>query len=546
MTAKGGADGATVAAIGAFALIVAALLYLVTHEHLGVSADGIVYLDGARSLADGLGFTTLSYGPGRAYIVHFPPGYSAALALIAWVTGMGMYRAAGVFGIVTAVALVCSAGAITLRWTRSRGAAAVAAGIVGLHPVLLDLYAMPRSEPLYLLAVIWSVHFLARYLTERGAIWLLGASLLAAAAALTRFVGLAAAALLPFAIMALGRAPWRTRVAHAVGAFVVAVAPLALWVARLSGMGPPPRTMAWHPEPLRAEAQHLVLWTLAWPAPPLAQLPAGFWLVLLKAVAPALIAMGAAAWGVLALRRVRSRGLPREGSDALALLWLVHAAGYLAFVILSLMLADAATPLNDRILAPTFLSLSLAAVAAFPALLREDAGRTTRLLRGASAASVALIAAGGVLWAVGHLRHGGPGWDVGRYGRAPVLSAVGRIPERATIYTTRPDVVYAATGRQAVRLPALFDPYSHEALAFEARLDSLRRTLCCGSVVVLFKSGPQGPYDPGLPRRPYDPADSVVQQRLGLTLARADSFARLYVLPAPDTAEARPGRRPAR
>ncbi len=542
MTAKGGTDWATGAGISAFAILVVVLLYAVTRGHLGVSSDGIVYLDGARSLADGLGFTTLSYGPGRATITHFPPGYSAVVALIGSTAGVGMYRAAGLLGLLTAAALVLSAGAVALRWTGSRPAAAIAAGVVGLHPVLLDLYAMPRSEPLYLLALLWSVHGLARYLTEQRTIWLLAASLLAAAAALTRFVGLAAAALLPFAVLALGRSPWRTRLAHALAAFLVAIAPLALWVAlREAGS---PRSLAWHPEPLRAEAQHLVLWITAWPVPPLAQLPAGFWLAALKVIAPVLTATGAAAWAVLALRRARSRGLPRDGSDALALLWLVHGAGYFAFVILSLMLADAATPLNDRILAPTFLSLTLAAGTAFPALLREDAGRAARLLRGAVVVSVALIGTGGALWAVGHLRSGGPGWDVGRYGRGPVLSEVARLPAEASIYTTRPDVVYAATGRQAMRLPGLFDPYSRRTTGLEGELDSLRRTLCCGSVVVLFKSGPQGPYDPGLPRRPYDPADSVVQQRLGLTLARADSFARLYVLPDPDTAAARPGRAP--
>ncbi len=545
MTREGGTARATWAVIVAFAILVATLLLAVTRGHLGVSSDGIVYLDGARSLADGLGFTTLSYGPGRASVTHFPPGYSAVIALVGSTLGVGMYRAAGLLGIATAAALVLSAGAIVLRWTGSRTAAAIAAGVVGLHPVLLDLYAMPRSEPLYLLALVWSVEFLARYLTTRRTAWLLAAALLAAAAALTRFVGLAAAALLPFAVLALARRPWPARLAHATLAFAMALAPLAWWLAQVREVGAP-RTIAWHPEPLRAEAQHLVLWTTAWPVPPLAQLPTGWWLSVLKALAPALIATGLAAWGALALRRIRAHGVPRDGAGVLSVLWLVHGAGYFAFVLLSLMLADAATPLNDRILAPTFLSLTFASLTGFPALLREDPGRAARVLRAATATSVGFIAAGGALWAAGHLRHGGPGWNVGRYGRGPVLSAVARLPEGANIYTTRPDVVYAATGRQAARLPGLFDPYSHRRTGVEARLDSLRRTLCCGSVVVLFRSGPQGPYDPGLPRRPYDPADSIVQARLGLKLAQMDSFARLYVLPEPDTTAARPAAAPSR
>lgn len=160
------------------------------------------------------------------------PGYRFRRVLmgwVAWVAGRGQpTRVLGVFAWINVLSWLALAG-LLLRWVRPTGLdglARWAACLLGLGTVASVTHAMPDLPATVLILA-------AVALLERGHTLGAGASL--ALAALTRETALLAGILRPDGIGG-GLREWRARIVFG----LVAIAPLALWMAYLKTLGYPP------------------------------------------------------------------------------------------------------------------------------------------------------------------------------------------------------------------------------------------------------------------------------------------------------------------
>ena len=111
---------------------------------IGLTPDSVVYVTGARSFADGHGYTRA----GTA-ITDFPPGYSATLSLAERI-GVDATDAARVLSVVAFLATVLLGYVLLRRHVRSQSVRLAATVVIGCSAVLLDVYEKALSEHLFL------------------------------------------------------------------------------------------------------------------------------------------------------------------------------------------------------------------------------------------------------------------------------------------------------------------------------------------------------------------------------------------------------------
>ena len=190
----------------------------------GFTADSAWYVATARTLARGEGFTAHAAQP----FVNWPPLFPLTLALPA---------AAGVDALVAArwlnalaIAAVVTLGCVRIdRCIDDPVVRTAAVTSMALAVPLIGAGAMVWSEPLFLVLAMLAIWCLETRSDDwRGA---LVAGVLVGLATSTRYVGVV---LVAVGVVALIRAPGsvRARLGRAAGFSVVALTPLALWLAR--------------------------------------------------------------------------------------------------------------------------------------------------------------------------------------------------------------------------------------------------------------------------------------------------------------------------
>lgn len=321
--------------------------------------DALAYLGAGTSLAHGHGLRVPSSGwasiDTTAPLVHFPPGFSTAIAL-GTLTGATPVTAArfveGAAAAVTAAALVLAADAAA-----GVVASIAAIGIAAFTPAFVIVHAGVLSEPLFLAILAL---FTWRLSSERRGndlkrTLVLGA--LAAAATLVRYAG--ASLLMAVVLEAWWSVdgPWRaTLVQRARRAFVAAelpVAVLALWVITRphSEDAEKIREVGVYTQGLGATLLAGAQTFERWFAPGTGAEPATT--IAAVAVLGAIVALV-----IRTLRAMFSGNMP-AGELRSHRATAIVLVSYACVVGASRLLADPGIPLDERILAPVFLLLSL-------------------------------------------------------------------------------------------------------------------------------------------------------------------------------------------
>jgi hypothetical protein len=161
---------------------------------------------------------------------------------------------------------------------------------------------------------------------------------------------------------------------------------------------------------------------------------------------------------------------------------------YALFLLASISLLDANTPLDDRILAPLYLAgLGLAV------FLLAEAWRLAQSRRGLRVVlAVAVIGlAAASLFQSARLAAAGYQQGIGFYSRAwqqsEVLGVVRALPGGLVIYANAPEAIWLHTGRPALRIPRQFDASQQAANPeFAAELARMAASLEAGGRVVYF------------------------------------------------------------
>ncbi|MDQ1455757.1 MAG: hypothetical protein QOH28_1377, partial [Actinomycetota bacterium] len=123
---------------------VAGVLVATFRYGMGLTPDSVTYINGARSLSAGAGYTANGHA-----ISDFPPGYSWMLSLGEHV-GIDALDAARGLSVAALIATIVLGYVVLCRHVRSERVRAVATVSIGCSAVLLEIYEKTLSEHLFL------------------------------------------------------------------------------------------------------------------------------------------------------------------------------------------------------------------------------------------------------------------------------------------------------------------------------------------------------------------------------------------------------------
>lgn len=433
----------------------------------GLDPDAMSYLGAARTLAhDGALRVPVAPWSGESAttpLAHFPPGYSAAIAVPVLV-GANERDGARLVQAIAAGATV--ALLIVVLWPLAAGTGATLGALVlALTPAFVQVHLSVLSEPLFLallVLLLWSLVRFPRAALTHGVI--------AATATMVRYAGLSFAGGAALWALMDRTAPWRDRLrraALAVSPSVVAMAAWSLTREHGDGQSGSIRHIAfygdWMPT-LTQGAQtiaHLLAPTLEWE--PVPWLAAG-------ATAVALIAL---VWSTVRLegevRPEPARDDPRWNAQR----ELLRAAGclavaYVALVFASRAVADPDIPLDFRLLAP-LVPLGVAAVAVVAARAWRVISRPARVL-GVLALTGWLATAARADWQqLSDAMADGGDFASRTWRESPTLAWVRAQEPARAIYTNWPCAIWFHLDRVVYDLPRATDAETMRRLAERLR-----------------------------------------------------------------------------
>jgi hypothetical protein len=463
------------------ALIGTVLFVFATRGGLGFSPDSVVYTDAARSIASGHGYTRLVGETGREAIGAFPPLYSAALAAFD-VVGLEVATGARVLNGLLFVGTGILLYVLLLRLTGgSRVVATLGAGAFVLAEEIVALQGALVSESLFLFLVVVFFLTLDAYLLRASRPLLVALGLVAALAALTRYVGIAlvlsgAATLL---LVGAGDRGRRARAAALFGA--VALTPQVAWFVR-NQVSDARSHQRFDVHPVRAEQVENGLGVVSdwfFPAP----IPAALRILLFSLLAvTGLVAL------LKLIRRARSsswRGLTAAQSRVITAI-VLFAASYVLVMVLSISFVDADVEFSARHLTPLFVAVVVVVpVAALRATQRQ---RLPRRVLGAWFLGVLFLFAYQTTDQIVSEPVREAGLTARGFSESGLMETAARTPATRTIYSNVPEAIYLNTGRRnAKTIPFEFDPNTREANPnFEAEVRAMGAEIAAGRAVLLW------------------------------------------------------------
>lgn len=478
------------------------LVLRATPEGLGLSDDSIAYIAGARSMLAGDGYRE-AWLESNQPVSHFPPGFSSVLAFFG-LFGLDPLRGtrfvnALLFGINAALL-----GILVWRMTPSLTAGLVIAALFVASGDMLQVHTMAMSEPLFIFLSLLSFWMFDLYFelppssVGRGISgewwWLVACGVFAGMAYLTRYAGLALVATFIAAIIIL-RTSWKKRFTS-IGIFLAGFLPFALgWALRnrLIAENVTNRALVWHP--ITAENITIGLRTFseyfipveAWRREVFKQtgIVEGMIVLVLGAV---LIWALRRAWKYISKPRQASdlkRG-GKESREVISFTTGLYIFAYIASIVASMTLFDAATKFRLRILSPVFVGLLILLVA-FGIWMRKKQRPLVILV------TVLLMALSVYKQSVtfAHWSQGGIGYASFQWYDSQAMAYLRDLPDGVSIYTNEPAAVYLYTGRGARVLPTRYDTATtQERPDFEAGILNLQNDVLQGrAVMALFDGG---------------------------------------------------------
>jgi 4-amino-4-deoxy-L-arabinose transferase-like glycosyltransferase len=466
------------------ALIGMVLVLRATPEGLGLSDDSIAYIAGARSMAAGEGYREAWLASDQP-VTHFPPSFSWVLAFfglfgidplhsVRWVNAL-------LFGLNAALL-----GILGWRMTPSLRAGLVLAALFVTSGEMFQLHAVAMSEPLFIFLSLLSFWMFDLYFERlpqsgntqplpetpvasesgryklltwsrtEGWLWLIACGTFVGMAYLTRYAGLALVGTFVVALLILHK-DWRKRLVS-IGIFLESILPWVLtWAVRnwLLAGNATNRTFAWHPltaENIRTGLRVFSAFFIpieSWRQEIFKQpvIIAGLVALVLGAV---LVWVIQTTWKYLS--KPQQIRVGKEAKEVISFTTGLYIFAYLAAIIASMLMFDAATKFKLRILAPVLVSLLIMLVA-FGIWLRNKRRDIvivlTVLLLGISTYKQAITVN---TWASTELGYASFQWY-----DSQAMAFLRELPEDVMIYTNEPGAVYLYTGRGCYVLPDRVD-----------------------------------------------------------------------------------------
>jgi hypothetical protein len=438
----------------------------------------MAYITTAVNISEGKGvLMTTSFGQPFP-LTHFPPSYPAVLAIAKLVTG-DVLKGATLTGALLYASNITLIGWIvylaTKRWPLSLAAALVAL----MSPVILDIHIMAMSEPLFTLCLLSSITLLTMHVIEPRTSMLLLAAILAAAAWLTRYIGVTIIFTGLIMLIVGRRVSWKNKFQEILLYIAVSITPFLVWMVRntiLTGNFAN-RTFVVHP--LTRSNRKKALDTLTgWFEIPKPRLPEEFFNILLIVVVVILIFMMIYAIGIVIAKNRKKVAYAVNTRYALHFFFAfgLYTIIYLSFLLLSITFFDASTRLHDRILYPSYLSILLYFFTWIGVLLD-----TTKRNIWVSAGLVAILAIILILFSnhsydlIKESRSKGLGFNSARWMKSETIKALKQLGHVEYTLSTESSPVYYLTAIPSIPVPQKFNPVTGKDLPLEEEQMSAMR-----------------------------------------------------------------------
>ena len=484
-----------VSVLGLIAVSAVAVLLYSTPQGLGLSDDSIAYIAGARSILNGQGYSEAWLASNQS-VTHFPPGFSAILALIG-ISGLDPLRGTRFLNSILFGANAFLLGIIGWRMTKSQAAGVMLALLFAVNASLFYAHASAMSEPLYIFFSLASFLTFSEYFVfsssptgrGQGKGLLIATGILVSFAYLTRYAGLALLATFLFALILL-HDTWKEKLTSA-GIFLASAAPFLLgWSIRnkIVADNATNRTLIYHP--LTAENINTGFYNFSEFFIPveswrriLINIP-NFFVVFLSSVSFVLFV-----WVV-------NKGLKKilkpatEQPEILSFTNALYIFGYLASIVSSMLLFDASIKFKLRILSPVYVSLLILLVF-LGFWLWQKRTILWRSFVAIAAIFILTLSIYGTAGTVTKLHKGGQGYASFQWYDSQAMDFLSGLPEGTRIYTNQPGPVYLYTDRPSYVLPDLVDPVTDlPREGYIEGVDALHKDVLSGdAVLALFKFG---------------------------------------------------------
>jgi 4-amino-4-deoxy-L-arabinose transferase-like glycosyltransferase len=465
------------------------LILSATPNGLGLSDDSIAYIAGARSMAAGDGYREAWLASNQP-VTHFPPAFSSVLAFFG-LFGADPLRAARwvnalLFGLNAALL-----GILGWRMTPSLTAGVVLAALFVASGEMFSVHAVAMSEPLFIFFSLLAFWMFDLYFERHHHwLWMIACGTFVGWAYLTRYAGLALVVTFIAALLIL-HTTWKKRLSSSV-IFLASFIPWALgWSIRnrLVAGNATNRAFAWHPltseniDPgLRVFSDFFI------PIEPLRQL-----IFRQPGIIEAMIALvlgGLLVWVVVTawryLKKPQQERTGKEAREVLSFTTALFVFAYLASIVSSMLMFDAATKFRLRILSPVLVSL-LILVVVFGIWLRNRRRDVVVVLTILMLTlSVYKQSVTFNTWAKSELGYASFQWYDSK-----AMDYLSVLPEDVMIYTNEPGAVYLYTGRGCYVLPDRFDSATATARNnFEKGVAIMQMDINNGrAVLALFDQG---------------------------------------------------------
>jgi hypothetical protein len=505
---------------GLIGLLILAILgfigvIMVTRWGIGTSPDSIVYIAGARNLASGLGFNTISESGKPQAITQLAPFYSVALALLD-LLGLDPLQGARILNAILFAGIVLLVGLILFEFLPGHTFGALLAPLLGASLILLpgfmvEIYSMAWSETLFIFLALLGFWILSHALENQSTSLLVGSAILIGLAFLTRYIGVVLVAAGICSIVLFSTLPFRRKSSQVVLFGFVSAAPLLLWLLHntLTSQTATNRQLLFHP--INREQVGLGLTTL------------GSWFLIpdrssgvIKLIPYLLILMVMAAvllskYNQPGHRKSWASWVTLEDLPIMIRIIILFIPMYIAFLMLSLSFIDANTPLDTRILSPIYVTgviLVIYFLYEGLALLR------TPVLLKLAISIVSAIFLAGVLW--GSIQYiataytDGIGFTSRRWRDSPTLALLMDYPAGQIVYTNAPEALYLYTHLDTQSVPRKYESANQRPNdQYDAELLAIKKNIINhGGKIVYFDSL----------MRPNLPSEQEILQKLNLQL----------------------------
>lgn len=447
---------------------------------IGLSPDSVAYISGARSLAAGEGFSSPSWDGAPELITHHAPMYSAVLAFGGMVGVDPLLLVPWLNAILFAVNIGL-AGYFVGSDEKTRGSRAwffplMCAWLILVSKTILEIHSMAWTEPLFIASALGSVIFLRRFIEHQKTRDLIVAGMLTAFASLTRYVGIVLILTGLVTIQFFSQSNRNQKIKSALVYTLVSVLPLMVWLMRnwvLAGSATN-RTIAFHP-------------------PGLDQLLVGLttvssWLLIpesassiLKVVLIALV-VGIVVYLSIKWSRFQNIGLPI--TFKILTLFLIF---YLGFLIFSISLLDANTPLDGRILSPVWVAGICIIFSCLGWAYHNSSSHVVRIA----------ISIGCIFLAIAYLPRGlefirgahseGLGLSNRIWSNSETIHLAQELPAGIPIYSNLPEAVYIHAQHTALRLSSRVSSVTQtENAEYTAEMDQIRNDMHNHNGVIVY------------------------------------------------------------